>query len=42
MKKVEFTVDFDELSLWNQEMKKVVEPGDFEVQVRKFPVKTFA
>jgi beta-glucosidase len=32
-KKVEFTVDFDELSLWNQEMKKVVEPGDFEVQI---------
>lgn len=32
-KEVDFTVDFEELSLWNQEMKKVVEPGDFEVQV---------
>lgn len=32
-KKVEFTVDFEELSLWNKEMKKVVESGDFEIQV---------
>ena len=32
-KKVEFTVKFEELSLWNKEMKKVVEPGDFEVQI---------
>ena len=31
--KIDFTVDFDELSLWNQEMKKVVEPGDFEVMI---------
>lgn len=32
-KKVEFTIDFDELALWNREMKKEVEPGDFEVQI---------
>ncbi|MFA9388856.1 MAG: glycoside hydrolase family 3 N-terminal domain-containing protein [Prolixibacteraceae bacterium] len=32
-KLVEFTVDFDALSLWNMEMKKVVEPGVFEVQI---------
>lgn len=32
-KKVDFTIDFEELSLWNQEMKQVVEPGDFEVQI---------
>ena len=32
-KKVEFTLTADELSLWNKEMKRVVEPGDFEVMV---------
>jgi beta-glucosidase len=32
-KEVEFMVDFDELSLWNMDMKSVVEPGCFEVQV---------
>lgn len=32
-KKVEFTLTADELSLWNREMKRVVEPGDFEVMV---------
>ncbi|MFH6948029.1 glycoside hydrolase family 3 N-terminal domain-containing protein [Flavobacterium sp. FlaQc-51] len=32
-KKVEFTLTPDELSLWNREMKRVVEPGDFEVMV---------
>ncbi|MBI9064383.1 MAG: glycoside hydrolase family 3 C-terminal domain-containing protein [Marinilabiliaceae bacterium] len=32
-KRVEFTIDFGELSLWNREMKKVVEPGAFEVQI---------
>ena len=32
-KTVNFTIDFKELSLWNQEMKKVVEPGDFEIQI---------
>nr|WP_315221893.1 glycoside hydrolase family 3 N-terminal domain-containing protein [uncultured Flavobacterium sp.] len=31
--KVEFTLTADELSIWNREMKKVVEPGDFEVMV---------
>lgn len=30
---VEFTLTADELSLWNREMKRVVEPGDFEVMV---------
>jgi beta-glucosidase len=30
---VEFTVDFEELSLYNQDMQKVVETGDFEVQI---------
>ncbi|MEL1240756.1 glycoside hydrolase family 3 C-terminal domain-containing protein [Flavobacterium flavipallidum] len=30
---VEFTLTPDELSLWNREMKRVVEPGDFEVMV---------
>lgn len=30
---VEFTLTRDELSIWNREMKKVVEPGDFEVLV---------
>ncbi|MGV8136052.1 MAG: glycoside hydrolase family 3 N-terminal domain-containing protein [Mangrovibacterium sp.] len=32
-KKVDFTVSYEELSLWNREMKRVVEPGSFEVQV---------
>jgi len=32
-KKVEFIVDFEELSLWNREMIKVVEPGEFEIQI---------
>lgn len=32
-RKIEFTVACDELSLWNREMKKVVEPGDFEIQI---------
>lgn len=32
-KKVKFTIDFEELSLWNEEMIKVVEPGDFEIQI---------
>ena len=31
--KTEFSIDFEELSLWNREMKKVVEPGDFEIQI---------
>ncbi|OXA71618.1 glycoside hydrolase family 3 [Flavobacterium aquidurense] len=30
---VEFTLTPDELSIWNREMKRVVEPGDFEVMV---------
>jgi beta-glucosidase len=32
-KRVEFTLTSEELSLWNREMKSVVEPGDFEVMV---------
>lgn len=32
-KNVEFILTPDELSLWNREMKRVVEPGDFEVMV---------
>ena len=32
-KKVEFTLTADELSIWNREMKRVVEPGDFVVMV---------
>lgn len=32
-KNLEFTLTEDELSLWNREMKRVVEPGDFEVMV---------
>jgi beta-glucosidase len=32
-KKVEFTIDFEELSLWNKDMNKVVEPGEFEIQI---------
>lgn len=33
VKTVEFTLTPDELSIWNREMKRVVEPGDFEVMV---------
>lgn len=33
IKNVEFTLTPDELSIWNREMKSVVEPGDFEVMV---------
>ena len=32
-KKVEFILTADELSIWNRDMKRVVEPGDFEVMV---------
>ncbi len=32
-KRVEFTVDFMDLSLWNREMIRVVEPGAFEVMI---------
>ena len=32
-KTIEFTLTADELSIWNREMKKVVEPGDFVVMV---------
>ncbi|MGO4773398.1 glycoside hydrolase family 3 N-terminal domain-containing protein [Flavobacterium sp. W22_SRS_FK3] len=32
-KKVEFTLTSDELSIWSKDMKRVVEPGDFEVMV---------
>ena len=32
-KKVEFRLTADELSIWNREMKRVVEPGDFEVMI---------
>ncbi len=32
-KKVEFTLTAGELSIWNREMKRVVESGDFEVMV---------
>ncbi len=32
-KQVEFVLTPEELSLWNREMKRVVEPGDFEVMV---------
>ena len=31
--KVDFTVDYSDLSLWNNEMAEVVEPGEFEIQV---------
>jgi len=31
--KVEFTLTPSELAIWNRDMKKVVEPGDFEVMV---------
>ncbi|MBF4487163.1 glycoside hydrolase family 3 protein [Flavobacterium sp. CSZ] len=32
-KNVEFTLTADDLSLWNREMRRVVEPGDFQVMV---------
>ena len=32
-KKVEFTLGFDELSLINADMKRVVEPGEFDIMV---------
>jgi beta-glucosidase len=32
-KHIDFTLTKDELSLWNREMKEVLEPGDFEVMV---------
>jgi beta-glucosidase len=32
-KEVKFTIDSDALSLWNREMKKVVEPGEFKIMV---------
>ena len=32
-KNVDFEIEFEELSLWNAEMKKVVEPGGFEIQI---------
>jgi beta-glucosidase len=32
-KTVQFELNFDNLSLYNQEMKKVVEPGDFTISV---------
>jgi beta-glucosidase len=32
-KKVEFTVGPDELSFWNEKMKRVVEPGRFDIMV---------
>ncbi|WP_223552334.1 glycoside hydrolase family 3 N-terminal domain-containing protein, partial [Aestuariivivens sp. NBU2969] len=32
-KLVSFEINFNELSLWNQEMKKLVEPGEFDVLV---------
>ncbi len=31
--KVGFTLTADELAIWNRDMKRVVEPGDFEVMV---------
>ncbi len=30
-KRVDFTIDFEDLSLWNRDMIKVVEPGAFDV-----------
>jgi len=33
IEKVEFTLGPDELSLLNQDMKRVVEPGDFKIMV---------
>ena len=32
-KKVTFNLTADELAIWNREMKKVVEPGEFEIMV---------
>ena len=32
-KKVTFTLGEEELSLYNMEMKQVVEPGDFKVMI---------
>ncbi len=32
-KKVSFSLTSEELSIWNRDMKKVVEPGEFEVMV---------
>ncbi|RVT75286.1 glycoside hydrolase family 3 protein [Flavobacterium sufflavum] len=32
-KHVEFSLTSEELAIWNREMKKVVEPGDFEVMI---------
>jgi beta-glucosidase len=32
-KNVAFTLTPEELAIWNREMKRVVEPGDFEVMV---------
>ncbi len=32
-KTVRLSVPVDELALYNQEMKKVVEPGEFELQI---------
>ncbi|NJO23232.1 MAG: hypothetical protein HC868_10145 [Sphingomonadales bacterium] len=30
---VEFTLDHEDLRFWNKDMKRVVEPGEFEIQV---------
>jgi len=32
-KSVQFTLDREAFALWNQEMKRVVEPGAFEIMV---------
>ncbi len=32
-KRVEFTIDFEDLALWNRSFFKVVEPGTFEVMI---------
>ncbi len=32
-KRVGFTIAFEDLSLWNREMIKVVEPGTFEIML---------
>ena len=32
-KEIQFTLDSDALSLWNREMKRVVEPGKFKIMV---------
>lgn len=32
-KRVTIVVPFEEFSLWNQEMKYVVEPGEFEISI---------